>query len=307
MKNIFRLWVLASSLLAYSMLIFADTDSDESTALTITLSGIVDAVNNPAIIDPTGPSMPVIKLDVEVQDPRFSVLRVQYRLSIRYQGHGRSDVSGTYSGEGANGVRINFGNDIRGGVLQGQGNVLIRRPSGSTYWSGWQGINEMSIMGSNPDMLRVRDYIDLLPASVVAYLQSGLKMFSEDGQPDYKDGFGVARLTNPDAEQVWHWKKNSIEAKAQWMAQQTIMENYPKSLRESDPEKYKKLPDFKKKQLRLATYQAFSEGDYFIPVKRGWWFFKKWRWVKNDEVNGFADECLELQKSISAGKFPDVK
>lgn len=255
-------------------------------------------------ISPEGPAMPGITLTAELADPGFSVLRIVYRLNVSYSGQGRNDRSRDYTGEGGNNVRVNFGEDIRGGVMHGQARAQIRRPSGSSYWTGWQPVRPASILGRNPAPAAVRDHLDLLPATVIAYRRSGLRMFADNGQPDVLGGFGIARIANPSAEQVWHWKRNAEQAKADYLARREQAAAYPQSLRDSDPKKYRKLPDFTPEQLRMETYQSFSDGRYYVPKRKGL-FGKRWKWVKRDDVNAYADECAALEKAIAAGRFPD--
>lgn len=273
--------------------------SDESTAVTILLKGENSDDSGPTqvsreTIQSAGPTMPRLSLNVEL-DPGFSVLQIDYEITVSYQGHGRNDTA-SFNGSGPNDVIIDWGSTVHGGEFAGRVNIEIRRPNGSTYWHGWTAIPEqITIVGENPSQAGVIAACGSKPPAVIAQKTSSMAMF-DNGMPHHDGGFGLFELASASPAEIWNWRTNVATGVAEYHRRVDATRTYPQSLRDADS-KYEGLPDYTEEQLKTETYQSYSEGRYYEPVKRGI-IFRRWRWRKSKEVNGFADECLAIEATM---------
>ena len=245
------------------------------------------------VIDANGPTMPTITLSATL-DSGFSVLALKYEVTVSYTGHGRNDHPSVLAGQGASTATIHFAELILGGALTGRADVHIRRPNGTTYWTGWLPIGKtIPIIGSNPDKTALMEAAANIPPLIIAQLRSGLLMFDEAGQPAFNAGFGLFAIPAPEAGDVWNWRSNLARGLTEFTEHQSAVARYPQQLRESSSD-YKGLTDYNEREAALETYQSYSTGRYWLPVKKGI-IFRKWHWEKDKQGNGFADRCKQLE------------
>ncbi len=122
-------------------------------------------------------------------------------------------------------------------------------------------------------------------------------MFDAAKEPHFNGGFGIFLLTNPQPGEIWNWKAHCDQGKAEYERHQTEAAKYPETLRQTDPDLYKRLPDYDADELKLETYQSFDTGRYHVPKHSGL-FGRNWKWVKDPQGNGFADRCAALERTI---------
>lgn len=259
-------------------------------------TNLADALAAEAFIDPAGPTMPKITLGATL-DPGFSVVSLKYEQTITYRGHGRDDRSPVFSGSGPNNLVLDFQNHVLGGTLSGRAEVLIRRPNGSTYWSGWQTTPARPIYGKNPESSALIEQAGSLPPIVIAKLRSDLQMFGADHLPFHRDGFGLFQLTDLAPGEIWHWRTHLAVGLTEHARRSAEAAAYPDSLRHSDPATYRRLPDYNAAELKLETYQSYDTGRYWQPRRSGL-FGRNWRWVKTSPDTLFADRCLATERDL---------
>ncbi len=170
-----------------------------------------------------------------------------------------------------------------------------RFSSAPIYWN---------IKANQPKGELIRSLSTKAELSVLMYVKSSFSIFNSDGWPAFDKGFGLLRNIQPTALQIWNWKKDIEAATAEFKSHEDKVKNIPQELRNSDPNKYAKLPDFTKEQIKIETWQSFGTGLYYKPVQYTVIFIKKWRWEPAEENDGFANTCLKLEKEILSGKPP---
>lgn len=261
------------------------------------------AYNDEKSIDTT-PSMPKrSSFDLKPNPPvPITVHEIQYKLRISYNENGRNDQSQEITGSILNNTCcINYGNVLMGNQLSGQANILFTA-RGRRQWTGWQTIPPAFIPAINPSKAGIRNYINDLSVSIVAFKSSVFEMFGADGKPHYANGgFGLFELkTISDPEQIWHWKKNCDAGKTDYIARLDKARLRPAGLRQSNPQMYAGLPDFNPAQLKLETWQSYAGENYWEPVKVG----AAWRWRAIAARKPFADECAAVEKQVNTGNPP---
>lgn len=245
-------------------------------------------------IDPEGPTMPQKRIIVTPDQP-VQIHRTQYDINLIYTANGRNDATNFAATKEGSNILIDWGAFILGGTLQGRGRVYYTY-LGVSRWSDWIGLGgNLTVTGINPTLTQMRAHGIDLPALAVSYHKSKHRMFDESGQPHFGSGFGLFQLVAPTKEEVWNWKKNSDAGVADFEVRRNQAQGYPEELRRSDPRRYQRLPDYTKDQLKMETYQSYSDDRYWVP-RKGWF---RWKWVKNPQVNDFADTCLTIEKRIS--------
>ena len=111
------------------------------------------------------------------------------------------------------------------------------------------------------------------------------------GDPSGFHGLRIA--APPTARQIWHWKDNIDAGVALFTEKARQARTYPSRIRQTYPD----ATDFNAEQLKLETYQRYNGGAYWN------WDDESRRWVKQD-TTGYADECLRVEKLVSAGTPP---
>lgn len=193
-------------------------------------------------------------------------------------------------------------NDVQGGKLEivCKANIDPRVGDNMVITSK---TSVFKILGTQPNKEQVHSALNLPYLSAVVYLKSQFMQFTKDGTPTFDKGWGMYRIENPSAIQIWSWKENIASAKFDFEIRKKRVSEYPAQLRASNPELYKKLPDFTEKQIELEALQSYGSGLYYIPKQAT--ITRKWVWVRNPKDDGYADKCLAILANVSQGKFPE--
>lgn len=240
--------------------------------------------------DPVGCIMRTqITLDPCVQRAVSATLTV----TVSYAENGRNDTQTTTKNWSGNACRIDLAEDAGGKIVGGNVSatatvVLSNGASHSdkktdVYW------------GNNPATKDVRALIANPTYAVVAYDRSKFRQFDANGRPVFNKGFGVMLLSAPDAEQVWHWRRNVAEGKPKLDAAWAGARTYPDKMRKNG---YPKLPDFSAKEHRLFALQSLVGELYYVPNTNGS------QWIPNPKRSDYADRLARIEDAVAAGKPP---
>lgn len=221
------------------------------------------------------------------------LVEVNVESIVEYSDHGRNDsFRFTRQWTGAQcAVEIveNYNGMFLGGKITT--NVAVKASNGQT--GGKQDIQ--FFIGTNPENKTVRDVIANLTYSVVAFDRSQFKQFATDGQPAFKDGFGVFALNAPNAEQVWNWRMNVAQGVMDINAQWAKAKAYPAKMRQTG---FPRLPDFTDRELKLFALQSLVGELYFVPNEG------KRQWIPNRQRSNYADRLVKIEKDVAEGRPP---
>lgn len=149
----------------------------------------------------------------------------------------------------------------------------------------------------------IKDYYPNLEFQVLTYYFSRFIQFTPNGQHNYKDGFGLSKLKQPAAEELWNWKTNLLNLRNQFSQHFDKASRYPTFIRESQPEVYEGLIDLNDDQIYIEVFQSYSQGKYFKPVRNA--DSGLWQWVKNEQCDDLTLPIFQILKSIQLGTFPE--
>jgi hypothetical protein len=153
-----------------------------------------------------------------------------------------------------------------------------------------------NFLGNNPSNDSVRVAIANPTFSAIVYDRSKFKQFRPDGSPNFGGGFGVMKLSSPDSEQIWHWRRNVDAGKSLLDATWVAARGYPAKMRQSG---FPKIPDFTAEQLKLFALQSLVGEVYFVPNRAGN------QWIRNTaSKSDYADRIVKLEKDVASGKPP---
>jgi hypothetical protein len=240
--------------------------------------------------DPAGCTMRAqIVLDPCVQRAVSATLTV----TVSYAENGRNDTQTTTKSWSGNACQVDLVEDAGGRILGGNvsGVATVRLSNGvthsdrkvDTYW------------GNNPATKDVRTLIANPTYAAVAYDRSRFRQFDASGRPVFNKGFGVMLLPAPDAEQVWHWRRNVADGKARLDAAWAGARMWPDKMRKNG---YPRLPDFSGNELRLFALQSLVGELYFVPNTNGR------QWIPNPKRSDYADRLAKIEDAVAAGKPP---
>jgi len=304
----------AKMLKLYPLLIFAclltlscgDSNTKQAQA-TVDLTLPAMGATSDLVIGPTGtlgPISPEVDFAVDGSTRGITIYRIWVDISISYSENGRNDTY-SKSGEG----RLVFGKqnitvdfpETRGGTISYIGHVTYQQRGYGRQTIHSTPVSKF-IIGSQPPKAEIRKYLNDDLLSVVVFKRSSFEQFDPQGNPIFSSGFGLFRIPNPSAEQIWNWTKNAEFAKQELEQKKAIAKEIPSKLRMQDPVNYAGLPDFDAGQLLMEAVQSFGTGKYHKPKKSP--LTQKWTWVKDSNNDGFAFSCEVMAKDVKNGKFP---
>lgn len=193
-------------------------------------------------------------------------------------------------------------NDVRGGKFEVICKATIDPRVGDNFTIVSK-VLTFTILGTQPSKELIRTALVHPYLSAVVYLKSQFVQFLTDGKPSFVNGFGLYRIEQPTATQIWNWKENASHAITDFEQRKKTASEYPVQLRASNPELYKNLPDFTAKQIDTEALQSYGTGMYYIPKQAP--ITRKWSWVRNPKDDGYADKCIAILAEVAQGKFPE--
>lgn len=238
------------------------------------------------------------------QGTAVQISRVWTDFTISYSGNGRTDVF-----RSSMELRAAFGEqelfhsvpEIRGGTYQAIFYATVKYRGYSRWETESSGPSIRSIGAVSPAKARVRQYLNDVHLESVVYLRSRFIQFV-NGDPDFDSGFGLYRLKNPTAQEIWSWKQNADNARADFAARKTKAAQIPEDFRRQDPQTYAGLPDFTEEQITLEALQSYGSGSFFKPKRPN--PQTEWTWTQNQANDGFGERCMTIVKRVAEGNEP---
>ncbi len=240
--------------------------------------------------DPAGCTMRAqITLNPCVQRAVAATLTV----TVSYSENGRKDTQTTTSNWSGNACQIDLVEDAGGKIVGGNvsATATVTLSNGATHSDRKTDV----YWGNNPAAKDVRSLIANPTYAAVAYDRSKFKQFDANGRPVFSKGFGVMLLPAPDAEQVWHWRRNVTDGKAKLDAAWAGARTYPDKMRKNG---HPKLPDFSAKELRLFALQSLVSELYYVPNTNGR------QWIPNPKRSDYAERLARIEDAVAAGQPP---
>lgn len=285
MHKLFWLLMLPGAVLAQN----AGTMTDSKLSVPV-FSWRMSTLSQCIKVDPTGCTMQVV---VEAQPCYQRIVAVSTTTTVAYAENGRNDSTTSGEAWAGNDCRVVLVETMDGKVLGGSvaTSATARLSDGRTA-SAQQAD---TFLGNNPANADVRAAIGNPTYSVVAYDRSRFKQFGPDGRPVFVKGFGIMQVVSPDAEQVWHWKRNVEAGKQSLDAAWKEAGAYPAKMRASG---YPRIPDFSGKEQRMFALQSLVGEFYYVPNTNGR------QWIPNKGRSDYADSLARLESDVAAGKPP---
>lgn len=232
-------------------------------------------------------------VEVLAEPCRQRLVEASLNVTVTYTDNGRNDRQTFTKNWSGNACKVELTEDMGGKIIGG--NVAIAATGRLSDGRVDTGGRADSSFGNNPNNSDVRSVIGNPTYAVVAYDRSKFKQFGANGLPGFDKGFGVMRLEAPDAEQVWHWRRNVDGGKAVLDAAWAAARSYPEKMRKSG---YPKLPDFSERETRLFALQSLVSEAYFVPNANGR------QWIPNKNRSNYADRLVEIEEAVASGKPP---
>jgi hypothetical protein len=222
--------------------------------------------------------------------------KVKHTFRVEYLQHGRSDNSKilTQQTDGLT-VRFSLGTNFIGGTFH----ATIEAPwiLNSTGQTGIaEGAVYADIGGNNPSHERLRQEIPDLTLQVIAFKESRFRQFGPDHSPIFNEpnGFGLMQLDPPpDPFTIWNWKRNLKAAKSLFGQKVKAAKSYENKIRKQ----YKDARPLTPEEVLLEAYHRYNGGSHWS------WDTALKSWVASPG-NGYADDCLRIQRLVEAGRPP---
>jgi hypothetical protein len=244
----------------------------------------------------TAPQLPVINVQWYWQSPGYSIVSVNHRAFILYAEHGRNDQSQQLRFTNNNLTSVlNFGGEVMGGALDCYCSVNWRRTSDGATGTTPEGSQFFGILADSPSKPDVRAAVGDLALQVIAYKEARFRQFDNASLPLWgpPNGFGIMQLDTPrpTSRQIWDWRDNIAGGKGLYTHKQSeVQQHY-----DNEYKKYPKAPKLTPEQLRLALYQYYNGGWYWVWDVTA----KKWQ-----GTGVYGDDAMSIQKAVAAGHPP---
>lgn len=271
---------------AFAQAAQSGTDDRSSHVFTWQISPLVNCIKP----DPTSCSTTI---EVQANPCIQRIVAVSTSTVVGYTENGRADSTTFNRSWSGNDCRVVIVESLDGRVLGGtaQISVTARLSDGRTASSQ----KTVEMFGNNAGNDVIRQEIANSTYSAVAYDRSRFKQFAADGKPQFNAGFGVMRLTAPDAEQVWHWRRNVQAGKILLDQAWADAKAYPQKMRQNG---FPRIPDFTARELKLFALQSLAAELYYVPNTNGR------QWIPNKAKSDYADKLLKIETEVAAGRPP---
>lgn len=276
-------------------------DSDKLIACSLQLSDSLGATIDSIRVIPQTGRLDTFALNL-TPDLAADAIYFQYRLAVYESSSDDAEPLFEQSSAAVSGAEISVKSSHVGAMVNLDVRGLIETAMGERYYSPW--INrQVPTKGENPTLHQVCNTDTPMALLLLGYHYTKLTMFDEDGLPLLSHGgYGLLALSNLATVGRWNWIKHLQIAKTRWLRQESYARIKPRSLRASDPKKYRGLPDFTPHQLMVETLESYNGTSYFEPVRERNGLFKRWVWRRASDTDTFADKVLasraELERKI---------